>query len=76
MKDEAKLVKALDAIDGLKLPKAASAVPYCREYCLARPHIPVLLKALKLIPLIGPRAAKLIEILMPIADSVCQCGKK
>ena len=78
--DESKLDEHIAAIESLLSSKAAPTitagaaipgVPYCNEYKIGRVILKAALKFIEVIPIIGKMVAKLIRLLMAIADFLC-----
>ncbi len=78
--DESKLDEHIAAIESLRSSRAAPTitagaaipgVPYCNEYKTGRVILKAALKFIEIIPIIGKKVAKLIRLLMAIADLLC-----
>lgn len=87
-RDERDAIEALNKLDFARIEKVFKAVkpaaaraaavagkpiPYCEEYCAAKPVLKLLLPVIGKVPVIGPRVRRLVELLMRIADSACGC---
>jgi len=84
MAQELKLTKAetaaLDRIEaGLMGPRAKAAIraraedagDLCKQYRSIRAALLILIKIIRKIPKVGPKAAAALEFLMQLADAVC-----
>lgn len=71
--DARNLEKLLGSAPPATAAATAAGLPYCTEYCALRPILAKLLPYVRRLPFIGGRLAQFIELLMRIADSVCDC---
>ena len=82
MAEEIKLTNeeaaALDQIDRVlqkrkpaDTTEALDATDLCETYHSIRPGLLILVKILKKIPVVGPKAAAALEFLMGLADTLC-----
>jgi hypothetical protein len=83
MAEEIKLTNeeaaALEQIDSVvqnrkRSTEAPDATDLCDQYRSMRGALLILVKVLKKIPVVGPKAAAAIEFLMGLADAVCPVG--